>query len=430
MDGTTPTTLIIIGISGDLAKRKLLPALGAIERAGALPHPFTLVGTTRQEGMQADALGEALTPSIREHLELVTMDPHDPTAYTRLASHLTEIEKRLGTPTERLFYLSVPPSAVQEIVAHLGSSGLAKVPKTKLLLEKPFGVNRTSAQELVTHINASFSPEQVYRIDHYLAKQMAQNLMVFREQNALFRRTWNRDFLERVEIVASETIGIEQRAHFYEQTGALRDLVQSHLLQLAALTLMDLSPTVSGTVSDRRLEVLKSLSLAGTPRRGQYQGYRDEVGNASSTVETFVDLTLASSDPRWEGVPIRLVTGKRLSEKTTEIRLYYRQDEASEANELILRLQPNEGVTLALWVRRPGYENERESRTLDFTYADYYEALPEAYENVLVEVMRGDHDLFVSSEEVLESWRILEPVQELWASTTTDLVFYEPGFEI
>jgi len=226
MDSVTPTTLVIIGITGDLAKRKLLPAIEAIARAGALPKDFRIIGTTRQADMTAlDVCGSA-TPYVRDNLELFSMDTDDAAEYTRLALRLTELEQGLG-PTQRLFYLSVPPSAVRGIVEHLGTSGLAKRPTTKLLLEKPFGTDLASATDLVTHLSAHFAPGQVYRIDHYLAKQMVQNLIVFREYNSLVRHTWSNAFIERIEIVASETIGIEGRAHFYEQTGALQDVVQS-----------------------------------------------------------------------------------------------------------------------------------------------------------------------------------------------------------
>lgn len=428
MDPVTPTLLVIIGITGDLAKRKLLPAIEAIAQAHALPSKFTLVGTTRKEGVPVEDLGISTLPFVRDHLELFTMDTDEVMAYGSLAKRLTEIEQGFGAGAQRLFYMSVPPSAVPGIVEKLGVSGLAQVPLTKLLLEKPFGIDAASASNLVAHIEQHFTPEQVYRIDHYLAKQMAQDLIVFRERNSLFRRTWNADFIEHIEIVASEKIGIEGRAHFYEQTGALRDVIQSHLLQLAALTLMSL--TKEGElkrVPERRLAALKSLRLSEGARRGQYTGYREEVGNGVSTVETYIELTLTSDAVEWRGVSIRLVTGKKLKEKTTEIRLYYKKDNDEDANELVLRLQPNEGITLSMWAKRPGYTNGVEKQTLDFTYAEHYEALPDAYEQVLVDVMRGDHDLFVSSEEVLESWRILAPLQERWAKSSEDLFLYEPG---
>jgi glucose-6-phosphate 1-dehydrogenase len=330
--------------------------------------------------------------------------------------------------------MSVPPQSVPEIVESLGTSGISKKPRTKLLLEKPFGVDLASARELVAHVEKYFSADQVYRIDHYLAKHMVRNLMVFREYNALFRRTWNSDFIDHIDILASETIGIEGRARFYEGTGALRDVAQSHLLQLAALALMDpVSPEAFEEMPRRRAAALRQLALKtgaqGEPIavRGQYRGYRGEVENEDSQMETFVSMVLESKSPKWAGVPIRLMTGKKLKEKSTEVRIYYKKNQDMEANELVLRLQPHEGVSLALWSKRPGYANELEQKLLRFTYADESSALPDAYEQVLVDVMRSDHDLFVSSEEILESWRIIAPLQEAWTNNSAALVTYEAG---
>lgn len=432
MTSETPIILIIIGITGDLATRKILPAVEAIAKAGVLPKHFQIVGVTRQSDITIENLLTQAkeTSFVRSHLELFTMDMQSLSGYQHLAARLEEIERGFGTSAQRLFYVSVPPRASRSIIEMLGTSGLAGVPQTKLLLEKPFGTDLSSATDLVAHIQAHFTPEQVYRVDHYLAKEMTQNLIVFREYNSLFRRTWNKDFIERILIRASEDIGIEGRADFYEQTGALRDVVQSHLLQLAALMLMNpVGQDEMKKVPHRRLEALKTLHLS--PRepveRGQYQGYREEVKNPESMVETYVKMTLESDNPNFIGVPITLVTGKKLGTKTTEIRIFYKKDRDMEENELVLRLQPNEGVSMSMWSKRPGYEGEIEKRVLDFTYAHHYAELPEAYEKVLVDTMRGDHDLFVSSEEVLESWCIIAPLQETWEKSDADLRLYEPG---
>ncbi len=425
-----PTTLVIIGITGDLAARKLLPALEAIAKAGMLPKQFQIVGVTRRPNITVDSVcaNGGNSSFVRKHLRIFQMEMDDAPAYRRLAEQLCAIEQTFGAPAQRLFYVAVPPHASTPVIELLGTSGLSGVAHTKLLLEKPFGVDLASAKDLAKRVGRQFAPEQVYRIDHYLAKEMAQNLIIFRECNSLFRRTWNNEFIERIEILASENIGIEGRAHFYEHTGALRDVVQSHLLQLAALTLM--KPTGSDEmekVSERRLAALKSLRLRPGARRGQYQGYRSEAGNPESTVETYVALTLDSKSAHFAGVPISLVTGKMLNAKTTEIHIYYKKDRDMEENELILRLQPREGVFMSVWSKRPGYEGEIEKKMLDFTYADHYPTLPDAYEKVLVDVMRSDHELFVSSEEVLASWRIIAPLQKKWSASGTDLRIYEKG---
>jgi glucose-6-phosphate 1-dehydrogenase len=431
----TPTILVIVGISGDLAKRKLLPAIGEIAAAGVLPDKFRVVGVTRRDDVRLENLTGSTKNRefLHEHGELFHMNLTEKADYQRLASHLLKIEKSFGTQAQRLFYLSVPPQVSQSIIEQLGTSGLAKAPNTKLLLEKPFGTDLASATELVQHIDQHFNSEQVYRIDHYLAKEMAQNLIVFRERNSLFKRTWNKEFIERLEIIASETLGIEGRATFYEQTGALRDVVQSHLLQLAALVLMKTPHAEKlAEVPNHRLAALQKLHApAGDVKsyavRGQYATYQKEVSNPHSTVETFVSLTLESEDPRWEGVPITLIAGKALDIKTTEIRITYRKEHEYESNLLVLRLQPNEGVEIGLWTKKPGYEQQIEPHLLRFAYKDHFSVLPEAYEQVFLDAMRGDHTLFTTSEEVLETWRILQPVQEAWAMSDEPLQTYELG---
>ena len=436
MKNTQPTIIVIIGISGDLSRRKLLPALNQIALADALPEQYKILGVTRQDNLAVTNLLQATTKStlISDHLELLAMDLTEVADYAKLADRLLAMEKEFGEPAQRLFYLAVPPQISRPIIECLGLSGLSKVENTKLLLEKPFGVDLASAQELVEHINLYFKPHQVYRIDHYLAKETAQNIIVFRQDNSLFKRTWNKDFIERIEIIATEAIGIEGRSIFYEQTGALRDLVQSHLLQLAALTLMDVPLGRQFTdIPERRLAALKNLHLPTdlpitfSVKRGQYDGYQLEAKNIGSTVETFTSITLESDDPKWRGVPIVLTTGKALDKKFTGIRILYKKDESHEANELILRLQPDEGIELCLWAKQPGYDYKVEQHPLKFTFQEYYTTLPEAYEQVLFNAINSDYSLFASSEEVLETWKIIDPIQKAWEMSADDLVTYKIG---
>lgn len=430
------TIIVIIGISGDLSRRKLLPALSQIAAAGELPAKYRIVGVTRQANLAVtDLLTKTKNPEqIKDNFELWEMGLTEVSDYTKLGEHLLEIEKEFGEPAQRLYYLSVPPQISRPIIECLGLSGLAKIPDTKLLLEKPFGVDLASAQELVEHINLYFDEQQVYRIDHYLAKETAQNIIVFRQDNSLFKRTWNKDYIERIEVIATEKIGVEGRAVFYEQTGALRDLVQSHLLQLAALTLMDIpADRQFADIPSRRLAALEQLHLpkdeplADNVKRGQYQEYRTEVSNTGSTVETFVSLNLISDDPRWAGVPIILTTGKSLKEKFTGIRILYKKDESHEANELVLRLQPDEGVELCLWTKRPGYDYQVHKHSLKFNFQEFYPSLPEAYEQVLFNAINSDHSLFTMSEEVLETWKIIDEIQKDWMMSADDLITYPTG---
>lgn len=425
-----PTLLVIFGITGDLAKRYIMPAIPEIAAAGKLPKQFKIIGVSRRDVTTVDVLKPLIKLDteahnfLQEHLEMFTMRLDEASEYKRLQQHLSQVGSSLGSDTQYLFYLSVPPQHSQPIVKLLGETGLAQG-NAKLLLEKPFGTDLESAKDFIGYVQQYFKEEQVYRIDHYLAKEMAQNLIVFRNSNALFKRTWNNQFIEQIDIIASESIGIEGRAAFYEQTGALRDIVQSHLLQLAALTLMVLPTNSTDSLQKQRLAALKSLH-ASAAIRGQYQGYAEEVNNPGSTTETFTSITLHSDDKQWEGVPITLTTGKVLNEKVTEIRIHYRREHESEANELVLRIQPEAGIEICLWSKKPGYDKELQRAPLSFIYGDYFDSLPDAYEQVLVDAIRSDHSLFASSDEVLESWRILAPIQHAW-SMNNEMIMYKPG---
>jgi glucose-6-phosphate 1-dehydrogenase len=427
----TPTVLVIFGVTGDLARRKLLPALRTIAAAGVLPAHFRVVGVVRRPTDLTDVLPAGDDAFLRASVELFAMSGDEVSAFVALGERLDTIEHAFGVPAQRLFALSVPPDATMGVVERLGESGIAPAPRSKLLLEKPFGVDLASAEAQVAQLTRWFSEDAVYRIDHYLAKEMAQNLVVFRSENHIFRDTWHGECVDAVEIVAGERIGIEGRAKFYEQTGALRDLVQGHLLQLLALVLMELPAgddwSLIPVARHRALAQLRPASPASAVR-GQYRGYREEVANPASAVETFLSLTLTSADPRWAGVPLTLTTGKALDAKRTEIRLRYRGSREGGANELVLRIQPDEGVELSLWAKRPGYDRELQRVPLAFRYGDHFKELPEAYERVFVDAMRGDRGLFVTGPEVLAAWRALDPLQRAWAAAgQAGIVEYAQG---
>lgn len=425
------TVLIIIGVTGDLSRRKLLPALEQILKV-VNPGSIKVLGVTRREVISKDILkGMPEGKLLVSNFDTYRMNLTDIEDYKKLEKYLRNLDKDPAVPLQKLFYLSIPPQVSHTVVEQLGQSGIANLPYTKLLLEKPFGVDLESAEELVEDAKAYFQEDQIYRIDHYLAKEMTQNLIVFRENNSLFRQTWNADFIESIEILASEKIGIEGRADFYEQTGALRDLVQSHLLQLAALVLADLKSSKEKGVPEARLKALQNIltpqDIARQTVRAQYEGYREEANNPVSMVETYVSLTLYSKDPRWKDVPIKIITGKALGRKTTEIRLTYKQESANEANVLVMRIQPNEGIEIELWAKEPGYDNVLQKVPLSFNYDNHFAHLPEAYERVLMDALRSDHSLFTTSEEVLQAWRILDPIQRAWAMDDTTLRFYASG---
>ena len=421
------TILVIFGITGDLSRRYLLPALAQVCAAGELSKDFKVLGVSRRE-VNPDELFTPQQALLKQHTSMLKMDPAAADGYQSLKQTVDELAQSLGEGTQVLFYLVVPPENVLLIIQHLSNVGLNQ-PHTKLLLEKPFGKDQNSAQELIDTIRERFPDDQVYRIDHYLAKEMAQNIVVFLGSNAIFRDVWTNQFIEQIEIINTEEIGIEGRK-FYDQTGALRDVVQSHMLQLAALVLMEPCSDIFDfdEIPMRRLAALKQLRLADQPAPvlAQYDGYRKEVGYPDSTTETFVALTLVSNDPRWQGVPIRLTTGKKLDKKLTEVRIQFKKTSNSAANTLCLRIQPNESIELDLWVKKPGYERELQKLPLNFVYDQHFDRLPDAYEQVLIDAMRSNRSLFASSDEVLRSWAIVDPILKNPPTLTT----YKPGSTI
>lgn len=425
MVGEQATTLVIFGITGDLSHRKLLPALAEIKKAGQLPADFKVLGISRRrvtvEGVLSDECA-GLAPMLEVH----TMDIDSPGDYKQLKTKLDISGNQI------IFYFAVPPQAVLPIVKNLGAAGL-NGPHTKLLLEKPFGVDYQSAEKLIEEIDAHYKEDQVFRIDHYLAKEMTQNITVFLGSNTIFRDLWNKDFIESVEITAMEQIGIESRVELWENTGALRDFVQSHLLQLAALVLMEPCSDIFDfdEIPRRRLKALEALQPVDPKNalRGQYKGYREEVGNPKSQIETFVRIKTESQDPRWQGVPIYLMTGKKFDRKFTAIRVRFKKPNEVASNLLIFRIQPDEGIEVDLWVKKPGYQRELQKLKLDFVY-EQGTRLPDAYEMVIVDAMRSNHSLFASSAEVLASWKVLEPLLKTWEKTDKDLIIYEPNSDV
>jgi glucose-6-phosphate 1-dehydrogenase len=440
--GTNNIILVIFGITGDLAQRKLLPALRTLTHEGHMPRT-KIIGISRRQVSAHELLEQTFgdvqdttRQSIADSLSVFTMDLANPEDYAGLRQAIEAARTEMGG-AQVIFYLSVPPQASLPIVENLGKAGLNDRSYTKLLLEKPFGVDLPSAEETIATIARYYDEAQLYRIDHYLAKEMAQNIVTFRCCNAIFRNLWRSEFIERIDIIASEKIGIEGRAGFYEQTGALRDFLQNHLMQLMALTLMDIPADYKVEDLPRlRYDALRAIRSvrAGTfgseVRRGQYAGYADEAANPGSLTETFALVTLHSDDPRWQGVPIRLATGKYFAQQTTEIRVHFKKAHQAESNLLVLHMQPREGIEINLWTKKPGYDKDIEAFDLHFDYKQQPGKSAEAYERVLLDAFASDKSLFTGADEVLESWRILQPVQQHWAMRTDDLGVYQPGSSI
>ncbi|MFZ1242799.1 MAG: glucose-6-phosphate dehydrogenase [Candidatus Saccharimonas sp.] len=418
------TKLLIFGISGDLSRRKLLPALKRILLTEEFQDDLSIIGVSRQPDDVRQILTRSLgDDSLADKFSMFTMDLAKPAKYHELKKYIN-----LQDDEQLLAYFSVPPSIATSIVDFMGEAGI-NTPNVKILFEKPFGVDLASAEDIIARTTRYFKEEQLYRIDHYLAKEMSQNIVAFRGGNALFSHIWNNQAIESIEVLATEKIDIEGRAQFYEQTGALRDLVQGHLMQLLALTLMEIPAEFDwDTLASFRLKALEQLTIAdpADTYRAQYKGYQDEVANEGSLVETFASVGLTSNDPRWKNTPIRLVTGKALSRKTTEVRIHLKKQRLAQSNKIIFRIQPNEGISIELYIKKPGYDRQFERRSLSFSYPED-EVLPDAYEQVIVDAIRSRKSLFTSGDEVLRSWKILSRVQESWHMDNDPLPLYRKG---
>ena len=475
--------MIICGATGDLTERKLAPALYNCFLDGFLPPEFTGVGFARREwtddqfrdhllaGINKYSRNRPVKPEIWETIaatiEYQRGDFNDPAAYAELAKRLDRIDRDRGTAGNRLFYLAVPPSLYPEIVSHLHHAGLAasggdraagaKRGWTRVIVEKPFGYDLESARTLNRAIADVFAEDQVYRIDHYLGKETVQNLSVFRFGNGLFEPIWNRRYIDSVQITVAETVGVEGRGEFYDQTGAMRDVVQNHGLQLMAMFAME-PPVEFGPedLRDEKLKVLRAVKpmapsdVATNVVRGQYvsgwvegeriTSYRDapEVAPDSET-ETFVALKLAIDSWRWAGVPFYLRTGKALPSRVTEIAVQFRRAPLAlfnragvpqiDPNVLAIRIQPDEGILLRFGAKVPGQGLQIRNVNMDFRYGSSFAVdSPDAYETLLIDAMVGDASLFTRADEVERAWQILQPILDAAASGEGGpLHFYAAG---
>lgn len=447
-----PTTLVIFGATGDLAQRKLLPALFHLFSNGYLPEAFSIVGLSRDtfsSEQYRDFVEEVITKRAHHHRvdELADFLTHveyrsglfeEMETYLELGRTLSMLDEGIfNTCSNKLFYLAVPPSSYESVFDHLAKSGLT-IPCggdegwTRVLVEKPFGRDLATAQALDAKLGKLFQEEQIFRIDHYLAKETVQNIISFRFANALFEPVWNTDSVDSVTIRMWETIGVGQRGSFYEDVGALRDVGQNHLLQMLALTAMD-DPKIlaADAIRSARLDILKKLkpitgaALHDRVVRGQYESYRMEQSvAAASETETFFRVMAHVDTKRWRGVPFILEAGKKLAENKVEIVVRFKEpvscvcpaEDQHHQNELTIRIQPDEGIILKFWAKKPGLEMDLEPRNLSFFYKESAEdkQLPDAYEKVLYDCIRGDQTLFASTDEVAASWRFITPILETW----------------
>jgi glucose-6-phosphate 1-dehydrogenase len=469
-----PTSLVIFGATGDLAHRKLLPAIYNLAHEGQLPERFEVIGVGRRDQEHED-FRDTLIESVGRYsrrrpdaavLEELVKDSRyiqgsfdDDSIYEELGRTMREFDGVAGYPLDRVFYLSTAPEFFPLIAGKLGAAGLNEVEgaQTRIVIEKPFGYDLASARQLNAELLEVFEESQIFRIDHYLGKETVQNLMATRFANVLFEPVWNRNYIDCVQITAAEEIGIGSRAGYYEHSGALRDLVQNHMLQLLALLAME-PPTAftADRVRDEKLKVLEAIvpepvgAVPSMAVRAQYAsgvvggvrvpGYIEEAGVAAdSRTETYAALRLNISNWRWSGVPFYLRTGKRLARKLTEIAVILKpvphvafQSSGSvgvQANQIIFTLQPDEGVSVSIGAKIPGSRMRIRPVNMEFRYGtSFVSESPEAYERLILDAMRGDPLLFTRNDEIEALWGIVDPILESWRlDTTTPMARYESG---
>ncbi len=455
-----PCVLVVFGVTGDLARKKLIPAVYDLANRGLLPPGFVLLGFARRdwgdgefEGLAREAAKKGARTEFRDEVWQRLADSirflpgsfDDDDAFDTLASTLTELDQTHGTQGNAAFYLSIPPTAFPTVLHQMQRTGMADNSRSggwrRVVVEKPFGTDLPSSIDLNHLVDSVFTSSDVFRIDHYLGKETVQNLLALRFANELFEPIWNSSHIDSVQITMAEDVGIGSRAGFYEQTGAARDVLQNHLLQLLALTAMD--EPVSFDAASLRTEKRKVLGAITLPKdldryavRGQYdqgwlagervKAYRAEDGvDPASTTETFAAVRLDVDTRRWAGVPFYLRTGKRLPRRVTEIGVVFKRaphlpfskgdTEELGANQLVVRVQPDEGVTLRFGSKVPGTAMEVRDVAMDFQYGEAFtESSPEAYERLLLDVLLGDAALFPQNEEVEQSWRVIDPIEEHW----------------
>ncbi|MFI9389361.1 glucose-6-phosphate dehydrogenase [Streptomyces bauhiniae] len=454
-----PSGLVIFGVTGDLSRKKLMPAVYDLANRGLLPPGFSLVGFARRDWEDQD-FAQVVHDAVKEHartpfreevwqqlaegMRFIPGDFDDDTAFDQLKQAVDELDASRGTGGNFAYYLSVPPKFFPKVVRQLKKHGLADAPEgswRRAVIEKPFGHDLESAHELNKVVHEVFEPDQVFRIDHYLGKETVQNIMALRFANQMYEPIWNRSYVDHVQITMAEDIGIGGRAGYYDGIGAARDVIQNHLLQLMALTAME-EPIAfdADSLLTEKLKVLKSVRLPDDlgehTVRGQYAtgwqggekvvGYLEEDGiDPKSKTDTYAALKLEIDNRRWAGVPFYLRTGKRLGRRVTEIAVVFKRaphspfdstaTEELGQNAIVIRVQPDEGMTVRFGSKVPGTSMEIRDVSMDFAYGESFtESSPEAYERLILDVLLGDANLFPRTQEVEESWKILDPIERYW----------------
>lgn len=449
-----PTIFIIFGITGDLAGRKLLPALLNLYIKNNLPKKFSIVGFSRRPFTREDfrqfirdnmkiKVGQYKEEDIKhfiDHMYYEQGNFDNSESYAQLAQRLKLIDESFGQCSNKLFHLSIPPSLYESIFDHLSNSGLT-IPCggdegwTRVLVEKPFGNDVETAKRLDKKLGKLFDEKQIFRIDHYLAKEALQNIIAFRFANSLFEPLWNHNHIDKVHIKLLEKIGVEGRGATYDSIGALKDVGQNHILQMMALIAMEKPDSFEADhIRNSRAQVLHHLRPLTTKNinsyalRGQYDGYKIESGVKEYTqTETYFRIETYIDNSRWKNIPFYLESGKALFETKTEIDIYFKNDDEDRQNVLTFRIQPDEGIKIRFWVKTPGFDMKVEPKTLKFKYADFQSLsiLPDAYEKVLYDAITGDQTLFTSTDEVMYAWKYISTVISSWQNIP--LTIYKKG---
>jgi glucose-6-phosphate 1-dehydrogenase len=462
-----PCALVIFGASGDLTARKLLPALERLAAYGALPDGVVLVGVARtpmgEDGFRSYCR-EQVAGTDHDHWSKLTGAARyvvggydDPATYERLAAVLDECDSTAGTDGNRVYYFATPPRLFGPIAVGLGKAGLGRPTGAgfvRAVIEKPFGWDEDSARDLYADLSTAFIEEQIFRIDHYLAKETVQNLLALRFANSIFEPIWNRTWVDNVQITVAETLGVGDRGGFYETTGAMRDIVQNHVLQVLSLFLME--PPTSfhpEAIRDEKVKLLRAirpleseLDITSNAVRGQYTrggtradlmpGYREESGvDPLSHTETYVAMRLEVANWRWNDVPIYVRTGKRLPARVTEVAMEFHRPPAlplfpsrednPEPDALIVRVQPDEGLSLRFGAKVPGHAFRVQKASMDFSYKSFEEQAIDAYERVILDALIGDPTLFIRADEVARCWKIVDPILDSWKQDARSIPLYQ-----
>ncbi len=455
-----PCALVIFGITGDLAKRKLIPALYHLALGGSLPEDLAVIGFSRSAS-DAEELRANLYEAAKSFSRSKSVDPEiwarfiarvdcvaggadDPAAYQALKEKLAEADEKFGSKGNRLYYLSVAPSIFPTILGRLKEADLVFEPGSKgqrwsrVIVEKPFGHDRASAHELNSLVGQVLDERQTYRIDHYLGKETVQNILTFRFANTIFEPLWNNKYIDHIQVTAAEELLVSGRGTFYDQTGVGRDIIQNHLLQVLGLILMEPPVSLDGDhVRDQKVQAIQALrSVAeGDAVFGQYEGFLQVDGVApGSRTPTYMAIKTWVDNWRWSGVPIYLRAGKAMEGRDTEVAIVFKEvpsylfGQGLKPNVLVLQIQPNEGITLHFSSKVPGDDLNIGYVEMDMKYSQAFERKPgDAYERLLLDGMRGDSTLFARRDEIDEAWRWIDPVLKGWESGTTPMPVYAPG---